>query len=279
MLNRRTLDEIERLQREAIDFCAVTIVDGRGSIPQILGATALFTAEGLVHGTVGGGKLEVACQERALELLRSGTQKTRFERCNLQKELRMTCGGEVALYFEVHSRDLDWNVAVFGAGHVAQAVCRVLVELDCRVRCFDTRQAWLDRLPRHPRLEPCAVAQFTDGIERIAPGADVLLMTMGHSSDLPVLAALAERKPPLGFLGLLGSDSKAAIVRRELRELGVSREFIERIVCPLGEKFGDNTPGEIAVSAVAELMKRRHAAREEQVAGSVLARESGSGRG
>jgi xanthine dehydrogenase accessory factor len=264
MLNRLTLDEIERLQKEATDFCAVTIVDGRGSIPQIVGATALLTEQGLVHGTVGGGRLEVACQEKAAALLRSGREKTRFERCNLQKDLSMTCGGEVALYFEVHRRDLDWNVALFGAGHVAQALCRVLVELDCRVRCFDTREAWLERLPRSPKLEACKVGEFSEGIERIVPGADVLLMTMGHSSDVPILVALAGRNPPLGLIGLLGSDSKAAIVRRELREKGVSREFIERIVCPLGEKFGDNTPGEIAVSVASQLLRQRRAALEQR---------------
>ncbi|HEY5898111.1 MAG TPA: XdhC family protein [Burkholderiales bacterium] len=264
MLDRPTLEEIDRLERLATDFCVVTIVDGRGSIPQIVGATALFTGEGLVHGTVGGGKLEAACQEKALKLLQAGTQKTRFERCNLQKDLGMTCGGEVALYFELHRRGLEWNIALFGAGHVAQALCRVLVELDCRVRCFDTRAAWLERLPRSPKLEACAVGEFTDGIERIVPGADVLLMTMGHSSDLPILTALYERKPTLGLLGLLGSDSKAAIVRRELRERGIGAEFIERIRCPLGEKFGDNTPGEIAVSVVAEMLKCRHAARAQR---------------
>jgi xanthine dehydrogenase accessory factor len=257
MLDRPILDEIDRLERQASDFCVVTIVDGRGSIPQIVGATALFTGDGLVHGTVGGGRLEAACQERALRLLQGGTQKTRFERCNLQKDLGMTCGGEVALYFEVHRRELDWNIALFGAGHVAQALCRVLVELDCRVRCFDTRHAWLERLPRSPKVEACAVEQFTDGIERIVPGADVLLMTMGHHSDLPILTALYERGRALGLLGLLGSDSKAAIVRRQLRERGVSAEFVDRIMCPLGEKFGDNTPGQIAVSIVSELLRRR----------------------
>jgi len=262
MLDRATLDEIDRLQRQAIAFCVVTIVDGRGSIPQVVGATAVFSGDGLVHGTVGGGTLEAACQEKALKLLQAGSEKTHFERCNLQKDLGMTCGGEVALYFEVHRRELDWNIAIFGAGHVAQALCRVLVELDCRVRCFDTRQAWLDRLPRSPKLEACTVDEFCDGIERIVPGADVLLMTMGHSSDLPILNALAERSPAVRLLGLLGSDSKAAIVRRQLREQGVSREFIDRIVCPLGEKFGDNTPGEIAISVVSQLLKHRHAARE-----------------
>ena len=261
MLDASTWFEIDRLQRQGDAFCLVTIVDGRGSIPQVVGATAVFTGDGLVHGTVGGGTLEATCQEKALKLLQAGSERTRFERCNLQKDLGMTCGGEVALYFEIHRRELDWNIAIFGAGHVAQALCRVLVELDCRVRCFDTRQAWLDRLPRSPKLEACAVDQFSDGIDRIVPGADVLLMTMGHGSDLPILSALSTRSPAVRLLGLLGSDSKAAIVRRQLREQGVSREFIDRIVCPLGEKFGDNTPGEIAISVVSQLLKHRHAAR------------------
>jgi xanthine dehydrogenase accessory factor len=261
VLDRAILEEIDRLHRQEAGFCVVTIVDGRGSIPQVVGATAVFTAEGLAHGTIGGGTLESACQKKAIELLGSGTHRTRFERCNLQKDLGMTCGGEVSLYFEVHRGELDWNIAVFGAGHVAQALCRVLVELDCRVRCFDTRPQWLERLPRSRKLEPCAVGQFTDGIERIVPGADVLLMTMGHGSDLPILKALAERGPSMRVLGLLGSDSKAAIVRRELREHGVSGEFIERIVCPLGEKIGDNTPAEIAIGVVSQLLKQRHAAR------------------
>ena len=260
MLDRATLDEIDRLQRQASPFCVVTIVDGRGSIPQVVGATAVFTGQGLVHGTIGGGRLEVACQEKALQLLQGGG-KTRFERCNLQKDLGMTCGGEVALYFEVHRRELEWNVAIFGAGHVAQALCRVLVELDCRVRCFDTRQDWLDRLPRSPKLEACAVGQFSDGIEGIVPGADVLLMTMGHSSDLPILEALARRELPVRLIGLLGSDSKAAIVRRQLKEQGVAGEFIGRIACPLGEKIGNNTPGEIAIGVVSQLLKERNAAR------------------
>ncbi len=260
MLDRGTVEEIDRLQREAVPFCLVTIVDGRGSIPQVVGASAIFTGEGLVHGTVGGGTLETVCREKALGLL-AGSERTRFERCNLQKDLGMTCGGEVALYFQVHRRELDWNIAVFGAGHVAQALCRVLIELDCRVQCFDTRQEWLDRLPRSAKIEAHAVGEFRDGIGRIVPGADVLLMTMGHSSDLPILEALAERDPGVRLLGLLGSHSKAAIVRRELRRRGVATQFIDRIVCPLGEKFGDNTPAEIAISITSQLLKERHVKR------------------
>jgi xanthine dehydrogenase accessory factor len=173
----------------------------------------------------------------------------------------MTCGGEVALYFEVHRRELDWNIAIFGAGHVAQTLCRFLAELDCRVVCIDTRDEWLDRLPRSDRLEVFRVADYLDGIDRIVPGADVLIMTMGHSADVPILKAISARKVDIAHLGLIGSDAKSRIVRRQLSEAGVPNAFIDRIVCPLGEKLGNNTPAEIAVGIVSQLLKLRQTAR------------------
>jgi xanthine dehydrogenase accessory factor len=262
VLDQNLLREIERLRQEGTAFCIATIVDARGSIPQIVGASAIFTREGLAHGTVGGGRLEVMCQERSRELLEGGgAARTRFERCNLQRDVGMTCGGEVALYFEVHRRELDWNIAIFGAGHVAQTLCRFLAELDCRVVCIDTRDEWLDRLPRSDRLEVFRVADYLDGIDRIVPGADVLIMTMGHSADVPILKAISARKVDIAHLGLIGSDAKSRIVRRQLSEAGVPNAFIDRIVCPLGEKLGNNTPAEIAVGIVSQLLKLRQTAR------------------
>ena len=264
MLDRSFIRQIESLQHEGIPFCVATIVDAHGSIPQIVGARAIFTAKGLAHGTVGGGTLEATCQKKALELIddvnAAGAKavSTHFQRYNLQKDLGMTCGGELALYFEVHRRELTWNIVIFGAGHVAQTLCRFLVELDCRVVCVDTRAEWLERLPRNDKLEACRVGDYCEGIDRIVPGADVILMTMGHGSDLPILKAIEKRKMPIAHLGVIGSDAKAGIVRRQLAESGLPREFIDSIVCPLGDKVGNNTPGEIAVGIVSQLLKLRN---------------------
>lgn len=262
MLDPTVLREIERLRQAGTAFCVATIVDARGSIPQIVGATAIFTPAGLAHGTVGGGRLEASCQEKALALLGdAGGPGTRFERTNLQRDLGMTCGGEVAVYYEVHRRDREWSIVVFGAGHVAQTLCRFLAELDCRVVCVDTRADWLDRLPRSDRLEACKVEDYCDGIDRIAPGADVLVMTSGHSADLPILKAIAARGLEVAHLGVIGSDAKSAVLRRELAAEGVPQAFVDRIVCPLGEKLGNNTPAEIAVGVISQLLKLRQTAR------------------
>ncbi len=262
MLDQALIREMERLQQEGTPFCVVTIVDGRGSIPQIVGARAVFTKEGLAYGTVGGGSLEVMCQEKSRELLGGGkTVKSDFQRCNLQRDLGMTCGGEVALYFEVHRPELDWNIVIFGAGHVAQVLCRFLLELDCRVVCVDTRAEWLDRLPRNAKLETRLVADYREGIDGVAPGADVILMTMGHRSDVPILKEIEKRKLDVAHLGLIGSDAKSRIVRKQLGDDGLPGTFIDKIICPMGEKFGNNTPPEIAVDIVSQLLKRRRAAR------------------
>jgi len=261
MLDHSFIREIVRLRDEGIPFCTATIVDGRGSIPQIVGAKAIFTQDGLAHGTVGGGTLETMCQKKARELLGRGMNAANhFQRCNLQKDLGMTCGGEVALYFEVYRPELAWNIVIFGAGHVAQALCRFLIELDCHVVCVDTRAEWLGRLPRSGKLEVCQVKDYREGIDRILPGAVVIIMTMGHRFDVPILEEIERRKLEIAHLGLIGSGAKSQIVRRQLGGNGVPRAFIETIVCPLGDKIGDNTPPEIAVGIVSQLLRLRHAA-------------------
>lgn len=259
MLDRSFIRKIESLQHEGVPCCIATLVDARGSIPQVVGARAIFTAQGLVHGTVGGGTLELICQKKALELLRGeAAVRSHFQRYNLQKDLGMTCGGELALFFEVYRQELDWNIVIFGAGHVAQTLCRFLMELACRVVCVDTRAEWLERLPRSDKLEACHVGDYCEGIDRIVPGADVILMTMGHGSDLPILRAIEQRKLQIAHLGLIGSDAKSGIVRRQLAADGLPREFIDTIICPLGDKLGDNTPGEIAAGIVSQLLRLRN---------------------
>lgn len=259
MLNAELQIEIEKLQVANAEFCVVTMVDGKGSIPQIIGAKAIFTANGLQFGTVGGGRMEVKCQDKAAELLNGDSSvKNFFARWNIQKDINMTCGGEVAFYFEIYRPEIEWNVVIFGAGHVSQKLCRFLVELECRVLCIDTRQEWLDKLPGSDRLEAYHVNDFEDGVERIKPTDTVILMTMGHSSDVPVLKDIEKAGLNLPFLGMIGSDSKARIVRKEMLEDGIPAAFIDSIICPIGDQdVGDNTPPEIAVSIVSQLLRER----------------------
>lgn len=258
MYDKRFVTELTRLQYAETAYCTVTIVDARGSIPQEVGASAIFGSEGLLFGTVGGGRVELRCAEQVREMLSQRTGvRTRFERLNLHRDVGMTCAGEVALYYELHRPQDHWNIVVFGAGHVSQKLCRFLVELDCHAVCVDTRIEWLAQLPKSDRLEIRHVPSFVEGVDAVRNGSAVVVMTMGHATDAPILEALARREAVIPFLGVIGSASKAAIMRRHLLRAGVSQRFVDVICCPIGEKLGDNTPSEIATSILSELVRVR----------------------
>jgi len=265
-VSQMAMDHIEllqtavRLHHDGVPFCTVTVADARGSIPQEIGAKALISRDGLILGTIGGGKVEARGCEKARELLAPTSElRTVLERLNLNKDLGMTCAGEMTLLYEVFRPDFEWNVAIFGAGHVGQKLCRLLMELECRITCFDTRAEWIDRLPSGDRLGRRLVKEFADGVDAVPRGAFILVMTMGHATDIPVLHALCRKNADAAFIGVLGSDSKAAVLRRELIEGGLPQDFVDHITCPVGEKLGDNTPPEIAVSVLAQLVRLRRA--------------------
>src|SRR5437868_7094598 len=126
-------EELAGFMATETPLVTVTVVDTAGSVPQDRGAKMIVTAEGLHHGTVGGGKVETKAIAEAQRMLRGELPATtHFVQWNLAKDVGMTCGGIVKLYFEVHNAR-GWNIVVFGAGHVANALVTMLIQLDCRI--------------------------------------------------------------------------------------------------------------------------------------------------
>lgn len=234
---------------------SVTVVDVKGSVPNDRGAKMLVTGDGLHSGTVGGGRVEGKAIERAREMLRAGGPANEFADWQLNRDVGMTCGGSVKLFFEAYNL-ATWNVVVFGAGHVAQALVPVLLGFDCRVTCFDTREEWLARLPSSPKLSKMRRDDLAGEVQRLPDNAYVVLMTMGHATDLPILAEIL-RTRTFPFLGVIGSRAKANILKRDLAATGLPDEAMTRFHCPIGLAIGSNHPGEIAVSIAAQLIQER----------------------
>jgi xanthine dehydrogenase accessory factor len=262
---------IERLAELAATgdpFVLVTLVETVGSTPQDVGTKMLVDAGGLRFGTVGGGRVEAQAIAAARELLADPAGPAcRLVEWNLQRDVGMTCGGVVKLLFEAyHVR--PWRVVVFGAGHVAQAVVRCLLLLDCRVVCIDPRPEWLARLPESSQLERIALAEPRDWVPHLRDDDFIVCMTMGHRSDMPVLEALLRRGLAPRYLGVIGSAAKRAVLVRELGAAGIDPRAVEHLHCPIGLPLGSNQPGEIAVSFVAEILQVRDAARASGAAGT-----------
>ncbi|HBV64099.1 MAG TPA: xanthine dehydrogenase accessory protein XdhC [Rhodopirellula sp.] len=248
--------KLSKLIELDIPFVTVTLLDIRGSAPQINGAKALITAHGLEWGTVGGGKIEAAAISFAQETLKTHRGTTcKLVKWNLQTDIGMTCGGEVKFFFEIHNKG-EWNIAVFGAGHVAQFLIPMLLKLHCRVTCVDSRPEWIEKLPDHPKLNKITPDDPASLVSQFTAQTFFVLVSKGHAADLPVLAKiLSSREAP--YIGVIGSEQKAKVLKRELTAAGISAEKQQAFVCPIGLPIGNNTPAEISFSIVAQLIQCR----------------------
>ncbi|MCC6494067.1 MAG: xanthine dehydrogenase accessory protein XdhC [Pirellulales bacterium] len=242
---------------------SVTLVGTVGSAPCETGSKMLVTAVGLELGTIGGGRVEAKAIEHAMALLsqRVGSSpRCELVEWNLQRDVGMTCGGVVRLLFEVYNHG-QWQIAIFGAGHVAAAVIHCLLPLECRITCIDPRTEWLAKLPDHPRLKKIALHAPREYVAELPDESFVLCMTMGHRTDRPILEEIFRRGRKFPFLGVIGSRAKRAVLLRELLAAGVDEGELPSIQCPVGLNLGNNMPAEIAISVAAQLLQVRDGAR------------------
>ncbi|MEK6612168.1 MAG: XdhC family protein [Gemmatimonadota bacterium] len=147
------------------------------------------------------------------------------------------------------------RVVVFGAGHVGARICEAASFSGWRVTIVDDRAEFADA-QRLPWAEQVLVCDFGDvRAAAVAPGDYVIICTRGHQHDALIAAQVAPVFPR--FLGMLGSRRKGALTAQALRGWGVDASAIGRIICPVGMDVGADTPAEIAVSVVAQLIAER----------------------
>lgn len=256
-------DKLSELAISNVPFVSVILVDVIGSAPQDPGAKMLVTGAGLFYGTVGGGKIERKAIEEAQRLLfeADASVRTHFVQWSLTRDIGMTCGGGVKLFFEVFNLN-TWNIAVFGAGHVAQALIGVLLGLDCRVTCIDPREEWLSRLTASGKLKKVISADMPSEVKSLPGDAFVILVTMGHTTDKPILLEiLRTRKFP--YVGVIGSKAKAVRLKKDILEAALPPELQTAFYCPIGLDIGTNHPQEIAISVAAQLIQVRDKLRSQ----------------
>ncbi len=235
----------------------VTLTDIVGHAPQDVGARMIVGKDEVLFGTVGGGKIEKRCIDTAREFLAAKEKvASRSFTWNLPRDIGMTCGGEVTFFFETYRPESTWKIAVFGAGHVSQELTRLLVRMDCQVTVVDPRSEWIDKLPNVSNLRKLVKENMIDALEVLEPDTFVVIVTMGHATDVPLLKwSLKNRSFP--YVGVIGSKVKRVKINAELRDDGVNPTLIESFHCPMGEPFGRNTPFEMSMSIIAQLLKVR----------------------
>jgi xanthine dehydrogenase accessory factor len=152
------------------------------------------------------------------------------------------------------------RLAIFGCGHIANALCKVAALLGFSVVAYDDRPYFASRA-----FLPDAAEIVCDSFEnagahiKLSSGDYVAIMTRGHRHDNEALGfALSGEKP--FYLGMVGSKKRVLTVKAELAESGVSTEKLDALHAPIGLDIGSVTPEEIAVSIAAEMIKLKRAA-------------------
>lgn len=265
------LDRMAALKAEGVPFVVATVIGTRGSTPRKVGAKMVVVGDGRTFGTVGGGAVEARVIERAREVLRS-PEVARFEwRLGSEEAGEMPCGG--AMEFLLEPFAVRPRAFVFGAGHVGQALTRVLTWLRFDVTVVDPRADLMtkERLPgaRLVREDSAKAAAQLD----IGPDAFCVVATPSHAFDLETMKVLMRR--PMRYLGLMASKKKKQEVFQALREEGVTEDALARVHCPVGLPIKAETPEEIAVSIAAEMVSVLRTEPKAGLAGEVV--ESGGG--
>lgn len=234
-----------------------TVIGRQGSAPQILGARMLVHDDGEIVGTVGGGAIEAKVLATCRMTLRDG-QPRRVE-AQLVRDLAMCCGGSMEVFVEILQPQK--KLVILGAGHVAQALTPVAEAAGFAVHVLDDREELLDN-PAYAQVTVGSydVDELADALPELTSQDYVIITTRDHARDEQALAHLLRR--PHRYLGMIGSRRKVhAVLGRILRrehQLGRPWPDLSRVRAPIGLALGGRTPGEIAVSVVAELIADRH---------------------
>lgn len=234
-----------------------TVVGRQGSAPQILGARLLLHDDGELVGTVGGGAIEAEVLGACRMTLRDG--KPRRIDAQLVRDLAMCCGGSMEVFVELLQPQV--RLVILGAGHVAQALTPVAQAAGFGVHVLDDREELLDN-PAYVQAHTASydVDELGAALPDLGERDYVVITTRDHARDEQALAHLLRR--PHRYLGMIGSRRKVhavlgRILRRE-QQLGRPWPDLSRVHAPMGLALGGRTPGEIAVSVVAELLADRH---------------------
>lgn len=229
-----------------------TVVCVTGSVPRHEGSKLLVRSDGTIVGTVGGGAMEAKVIDAAHAAMADGKpQLLSYVLNDLEAGDPGVCGGTVQIFIEPISVPL--TLLVVGIGHVGKAVAELGKWMGYRVIISDDRAAYCnpEYLPGMDDYVVCPPDKIAEQVN-ITNRTCIALVTRGLPVDLKLLPALLETPAP--YIGLIGSRRRWLLTAKALEEAGVPAEKLERIHAPIGLELQAETPKEIAVSILAEII-------------------------
>ena len=249
-------EELVALRRAGLKCAVATIVEVEGSIPSFQSAKMLIREDGSMVGTIGGGCTEAEVWQAARDVIDS--ERPRLLEFNLGQEAAydngLICGGQLNVYVEPVLPVP--KALIFGAGHISKSLSQVATLAGFATTVVDDRENYANR-ERFPEATEVIADEYEAVFPRLPANnaTYAIIVTRGHRDDMRVLRWAVGQ--PLRYIGMIGSKRKTLEVAKHLRREGLPLERLARIHSPMGLDIGAVTPEEIAVSVVAEMIRRR----------------------
>ncbi len=248
------LEELLRARQARTPCVLATIAATTGSVPRAAGSKMIIYADGKISGTIGGGKFEALVVEKAIAISRAKepTLKTYPLHEGQPESFGAICGGEATVLFEPQT--LSEAIHLIGGGHCSRAIGKLAVEAGFFVNVIEDRPEQLEDWPSSVQQTTTTSApDFIAGHSWQSDDA-LVMVSRNHEIDRAALAAAMEHAGAAGYIGMIGSKRKVRMVFDRLREGGASNEMLARVYAPLGLDIGADSPAEIAISALAEII-------------------------
>ena len=237
-----------------------TVVEKRGSGPRDVGAKIVVSEDGEVVGTIGGGNMERILIGEALKSLKEG--KSRKVVFSLHEDIEregviktgLICGGEITIFIDVI--EPKPRLIIIGSGHIGYPLAKLADILGFEIVIVDDNKE-LATEDRFPMAKEILVGDFLEVLDKIEvrPHDYVVIVYGEPEHDYLALKKMIEKG--VHYVGLLGSRVKVAKFKERLKKEGVSEEIFKSLYAPVGLDIGAQTPEEISISILAQIIKIR----------------------
>ncbi len=247
-------EKLVQARKENRSFVLATVIDVKGSTPRDIGAKMLIFQDGKTEGTIGGGAIEKKVVDESSVLFSTG--KSQVVDYDLD-DLNMQCGGKMSLFLEPVIANP--SLLIFGAGHIGLSLATMADMLNFDVTVIDNRPEFANQ-ERFPTARQILNKDYSQALTELSfdENSYIVIVTYKHLHDQEILEYCINQ--PFSYLGMIGSKTKVKQSFQKLAERGVSQERINRINSPVGLNINAQTPEEISIAILAEIIGIRNGA-------------------
>jgi xanthine dehydrogenase accessory factor len=250
------LKKMVELEENGDHFALCTIIQSQGSTPRHVGSKMIVFPDGKIIGSVGGGETEKRVINSAMNAMELGTPKLlHYELVDPSEGDPGVCGGQIDVFIE--PMVAKPNILIIGAGHVGKAVSFLAKWLGFKVIMSDDRPE-LCTLENNPHADEFCISPPQEVTKKLDISSNTYVIFTTRSLDLDVAALPSILSSPTPYIGVIGSRRRWELAREALFQSGISKEKINEIKSPIGLDIKAETPEEIAVSIMGEIIHTRN---------------------